>query len=133
MSGATYDRLHRDLIAERGSAVGAPCSYPTCERPSTGWALLGHPTRIVLNSHGKTVRMSLSLDDYGPACAKHNAQLDHGGNWTLCPHGHVRAVWGTDSKGSCRGCQRHRHRKTTRNTVGTTPTQGTDNTEGGRS
>lgn len=133
MTAPTYDAVHLALVRTRGSAVGAPCSHPTCDRPSTGWALLDHPTHIVLNSHGKPVRLSTDPDAYGPACSRHNAQLDHGGNWTLCPHGHVRFLWGTDSKGTCRGCQRYRHRKTSRQTAGTTPTTGTYNTERGRS
>ena len=106
MSAPSYDQVHLALKRERGSAVGLPCSHPDCDRPSSGWALLDHPTHIVINSHGKPVRISTDLDAYGPACARHNAQRDHGGNWTLCPHGHVRVVWGTDSKGTCRGCQR---------------------------
>lgn len=133
MTGATYDRIHRTLIAQRGSAVGQPCSHPTCDRPSTGWTLLGHPTRIDVNSHRKTVRLSTNLNDYGPTCARHNAQLDRGGNWTLCPHGHVRMIWGTDSKGACRGRNRF-GRKTSRLQVGSIAhVVSTDNTERGRS
>lgn len=129
----TYDGVHHRLVKTRGSAVGLPCSHPTCERPSSGWALLDHPTHIVVNSHGKPVRLSTDLDAYGPACARHNAQLDHGGNWTLCPHGHVRAVWGTDSKGTCRGCNRL-GRNTSHLRVGSIAhIVSTDNTERGRS
>ncbi|QPE04454.1 hypothetical protein IT882_15165 [Microbacterium schleiferi] len=106
MSAPSYDQVHYALKRERGSAVGLPCSHPDCDRPSSGWALLDHPTHIVINSHGKPVRISTDLDAYGPACTRHNAQRDHGGNWTLCPHGHVRFLWGTDSKGTCRGCIR---------------------------
>jgi hypothetical protein len=129
----TYDRVHYSLVKTRGSAVGLPCSHPDCDRPSTGWALLDHPTHIVINSHGKPVRLSTDLDAYGPACARHNAQRDHGGNWTLCPHGHVRVIWGTDSKGTCRGCNRF-GRKTSRQQAGTIAhTVSTDNNERGRS
>lgn len=132
MNAPRYDSLHRRLIRERGSAVGAPCAHPTCDRPASGWALLGHPTHIVINSHGKPARLSTDLDAYGPACASHNAQKDHGGNWSLCPHGHVRAVWGTDSKGTCRGCTRL-GRKTSHQPVGRIAHTVSTNTEGGRS
>lgn len=74
MTAPTYDQVHNALKRERGSAVGLPCSHPVCDRPSTGWALLDHPTHIVVNSHGKPVRISTDLDAYGPACTRHNAQ-----------------------------------------------------------
>lgn len=62
MAGEVYARIHRTLVAERGSAVGVPCAHPTCDRPATGWALVGHPTHIGTDSHGKPVRMSTDLD-----------------------------------------------------------------------
>lgn len=114
----SYGQVHYALIKARGSAVGESCSHPDCDRPSTGWALLDHPTHIILNSHGKTVRLSTDLDAYGPACSRHNAQKDHGGNWTLCPHGHVRFLWGTDAGGNCRGCNRLGRTKTSHHPVG---------------
>lgn len=114
----SYARVHHTLVKERGSAVGLTCSHPECDRPSTGWALLATPTHIVMNSHGKTVRLSTNTDDYGPACSRHNAQRDHGGNWTMCPHGHVRFLWGADAKGNCRGCIRLGRNKTSHQSVG---------------
>lgn len=111
MAGALYARIHRTLVQGRGSAVGVPCSHPTCDRLATGWALVGHPTHIGTDSHGKPVRMSTDLERYAPACTSHNAQQDHGGDWLYCPHGHFRAVWGADRRGFCIGCRRDYDRR----------------------
>lgn len=102
----TYDSVRKAL--NRGRARGQECAHPECDRPATGWALIGHPTHIGLNSHGKKVRFSIHLDAYRVTCSKHNAQHDKGGSWTLCPHGHVRAAWGVDTRGTCKGCVRDR-------------------------
>ena len=112
----TYTGIHKALRRERGSAVGEPCAAPHCDRLATGWGLVARPTTIGATG-GKLVRFSTDLDAYEPTCTSHNAQRDHGGNWTLCPKGHVRSVWGTDSTGTCRGCNReymrgYRRRKT---------------------
>lgn len=128
MTTATYAAVHKRLTRTRGSAVGRPCSHPDCDQRATGWALVGNPTHIVLD-RGKTKRFSLDLDAYAPTCTRHNAQRDHGGNWTLCQNGHARIVWGADATGYCRGCARDRSRrnntKTSRHLAGTTPTPGT--------
>lgn len=128
-----YDEVHRRLRKERGSAVDAACSHPDCDRRSTGYALIRIPetTTITWNSHGKIVRLSRNLDDYGPACTRHNAQMDHGGNWTYCPHGHARIVWGADRSGYCRGCARHKP-KTSHQPVRKPAHKGTNNTERSR-
>jgi hypothetical protein len=68
-----------------------PCGHPDCDRPATGRALIGHPTHIVTERGGSN-RLSTDLDAYAPACTRHNAQKDHGGNWTLCRNGHARIV-----------------------------------------
>lgn len=128
MSKATYAAVHKRLTRTRGSAVGRPCAHPDCDQSATGWALVGHPTHIVIE-RGKSKRFSTDLDAYAPACTRHNAQQDHGGNWTLCRNGHARATWGTDCTGYCRGCARDRSRrqnaKTTRHAAGDHAHQGT--------
>jgi hypothetical protein len=107
----TYDGVHKALNRVRGRAVGRTCVHPECDRPATGWALIGHPTHLGVNSHGKKVRWSIHLGDYSPACARHNAQRDHGGNWSRCGRGHARVAWGVNSRGDCRGCVRERTRE----------------------
>ncbi len=104
----TYDGVHKALERIRGRAVGRPCSHPMCDRLATGWGLYGPPTHIGHDSHGKRVRWSVHLDAYRPMCPAHNAQRDHGGNWSACARGHARIAWGVDSRGTCRGCQRER-------------------------
>lgn len=139
MSVHTYERMHRFLRESRGSAVGHPCVAPGCDRPATGWGLIGRPTTI--DSYGgDLVRFSKHPEDYAPLCSRHNSQRDGGGDWLLCPHGHVRAVWGATAKGYCRGCDRVRKRKPRAATTespgapaGDHARQGTDTTERGRS
>lgn len=133
MTARTYKSVHESLRRTRGSAVGRPCAHPDCDRPADGWGLGGHPTHIGYNGgQGKVVRWSTDLDAYEPMCARHNAQLDHGGNWSLCPRGHARIAWGTNTRGHCRGCLRewnreaHARRKTSRQTAGTIAQQGTN-------
>lgn len=138
MSARTYAGVHKALRRVRGSAVGKRCAHPECDRSAQGWGLVGHPTTIGTVDGGRLVRFSTDLDAYAPLCARHNAQRDHGGNWTACPKGHVRTVWGTDATGTCRGCNReymraYRARSTSRHMAGTTPTPGIDNPERGRS
>jgi hypothetical protein len=58
----------------------------------------------------RAVRWSTDLDDYAPLCDSHNALLDHGGDWEMCPRGHVRVVWGKKPNGHCRGCARVQER-----------------------
>lgn len=125
----TYGGVHKALIRHRGSAVGRPCAAPGCTSTASGWGLIEHPTTIGA-AGGKVLRFSTDLDAYAPTCTRHNSQRDHGGNWTLCPKGHVRAVWGTDSTGTCRGCNReymreYRRRKTSTPTGADHAHQGT--------
>lgn len=136
MTARTYKGVHRALRAARGSAVGRPCEGPDCDRPATGWGLVGHPTQFGYQADGRAVSWSLDLDAYAPLCTRHNSQKDGGGNWTLCPRGHARIAWGTDGHGHCLGCKRERdreyarRRRTSRQTAGTIAQQGTDtNTE----
>ncbi|MDQ0614807.1 hypothetical protein QF046_002448 [Microbacterium sp. W4I4] len=112
----TYDGVHKALNRARGRARGRKCAHPECDRPATGWALIGHPTHIGVNSHGKKVRFSIHLDDYSATCSRHNSQHDHGGNWTRCPRGHARAAWGVDTRGTCKGCVRERNHAQSRGT-----------------
>ena len=107
----SYDGMHRFLRRVRGSAVGKPCVAPDCTRLADGWGLVGHPTHLGVESHGRPVRWSVRLRDYAPLCARHNSQRDSGGSWAMCPQGHARAAWGTDARGTCRGCKREHERR----------------------
>lgn len=107
----TYDGVHKALNRIRGRAVGRPCAHPECDRAATGWGLYGMPSHIGRNSHGKRVRWSIHLDAYRPMCSRHNAQRDHGGNWSRCARGHARIAWGVDSRGDCKACARERTRE----------------------
>ncbi|MFT4282589.1 hypothetical protein [Microbacterium sp.] len=127
MTAPTYAAVHKRLTRTRGSAVGRRCEHPDCDRRATGWALVGHPTHIVLD-RGKSKRLSTDLDAYAPTCTRHNAQRDHGGTWALCRNGHARIVWGADATGYCRGCARDRSRRTHAKT--STPT-GADHAQQG--
>lgn len=104
-----YQELHRKLRSVRGNAVGRPCIAPGCTRLADGWGLLGESSCYGEDGRAR-VRWSKDLDDYAPMCASHNAQLDRGGDWELCPSGHHRATWGTTTNGSCRGCSRESSR-----------------------
>ncbi|GEC74001.1 hypothetical protein GCM10010213_01470 [Microbacterium maritypicum] len=113
----------------RGAAIGQPCAAPDCATPADGWGLIAPPT-VFGKDGGRAVAWSRDLGDYAPLCKRHNGQKDGGGNWTWCPRGHVRTVWGTDSHGHCVGCQRERNREyralqKSRRLAGSTPTQGT--------
>lgn len=108
-----YQRMHEMLANEFGSAVGRPCVAPGCARLADGWGLIGEATHYGEKHVGGTaiVRWSNDPNDYAPLCYSHNAQLDHGGDWLMCPRGHVRITWGVTGKGECRGCSRERSRE----------------------
>lgn len=108
-----YQRMHEMLAREFGSAVGRPCVAPGCTRLADGWGLVGEATHYGEKNVGGTqiVRWSNDPKDYSPLCYSHNAQLDHGGDWLMCPRGHVRITWGADPDGGCRGCRRERLRE----------------------
>lgn len=130
MTATTYGGVHRALKQLRGSAVGRPCIAPGCGEPSKGWGLVGRPTTIGVDSRRRIVRYSQFADDYEPLCNRHNSLLDGGGSWSLCPKGHVRALWGQGKTGGCLGCsredsyRRYRRNKTSRQQAGTTPAPG---------
>jgi hypothetical protein len=131
-----YSATHTALRKARGSAIGRPCAAPDCTDPARGWGLVGHPTNF--GYEGGKVRWSKDQDAYAPLCTRHNSQKDGGGNWALCPRGHARIAWGTDSGGHCIGCQRERHRERralqkSRRLAGSTPTKGTNHTQNGAS
>lgn len=108
-----YRIVHERLRREFGSAVGYPCAAPGCRRLSDGWGLVGEATHYGEKGRHETkiVRWSTDPKDYAPLCYSHNAQLDRGGDWLMCPRGHVRLTWGTDPDGGCRGCRRDRLRE----------------------
>lgn len=108
-----YQRMHEMLAREFGSAVGRPCVAPGCTRLADGWGLVGEATHYGEKNVGGTqiVRWSNDPKDYAPLCYSHNAQLDHGGDWLMCPRGHVRITWGADPDGGCRRCRRERLRE----------------------
>lgn len=103
-----YERVHRELKQRRGTAAGRPCAAPGCEQPAAEWTLVGDEgtLRFDEDTRGRRIRYSTDLADYQRCCVRHNRQLDNGGDWELCPHGHPRVVWGTTSNGTCRGCRR---------------------------
>ncbi|GAA4066304.1 hypothetical protein [Agromyces indicus] len=111
MSG--YERVHQELKARRGNAVGRRCVAPGCTRLADGWGLVGDEgtLRFSEDGHGKRVRWSDDLADYKPLCMTHNNQLDHGGDWLLCPRGHSRAAFGVAADGMCRRCKSERSRE----------------------
>lgn len=108
-----YQRMHEMFAREFGSAVGRPCVAPGCTRLADGWGLVGEATHYGEKNVGGTqiVRWSNDPKDYAPLCYSHNAQLDHGGDWLMCPRSHVRITWGADPDGGCRGCRRERLRE----------------------
>lgn len=116
-----YSATHKALKRERGSAIGQPCAAPDCTALADGWGLIAHPTVFGTES-GRPVSWSRDLRDYAPLCKSHNGQKDGGGNWTRCPRGHVRAVWGTTPSGHCRGCARERSREARARRKTSTPT-----------
>lgn len=107
----SYDAVHQALKRVRGSAVGRQCAAPGCDRPATGWALVGHPTHLGTDARGHRRRWSVHLDAYSETCSRHNSQLDRGGSWTLCPQGHARVAWGVNASGWCNGCSREDSRR----------------------
>lgn len=116
MSASEYRRIHADLKRSRGSAVGQPCAAPGCDRLADGWGLVGEGLVFGLKADdGRPddilVRWSRDLRDYAPLCYSHNAQADGGGDWLMCPSGHVRLTWGSDKNGECVGCRRQRLRE----------------------
>lgn len=108
-----YRIMHEMLRREFGSAVGRPCAAPGCRRLADGWGLVGEASHFGEKGadESKIVRWSNDPNDYAPLCYSHNAQLDHGGDWLMCPSGHVRITWGVDPDGGCRGCRRERLRE----------------------
>lgn len=107
----SYAAVHQALRRVRGSAIGTPCAAPGCDRPATGWALVGRPTHLDTDARGRNCRWSVHLDAYAQTCSRHNSQLDRGGSWTLCPHGHARIAWGVNASGWCKGCSREDNRR----------------------
>ena len=116
MSTSEYRRIHAELKRTRGSGVGAPCAAPRRTRLADGWGLVGEGLVFGLkdgngNPDDVQVRWSRDLRDYAPLCYSDNAQMDRGGDWVMCPRGHVRLTWGTDSNGWCVGCRREQLRE----------------------
>lgn len=105
----TRDAARARLKRQRGSATGYPCAAPGCDRQAETWALVGSPTHTgTATIRGKvaTVRWSVNLDDYAPACRTHNAQLKGGGTWERCGRGHLRSEAGVNPRGQCAACRR---------------------------